>query len=110
MVHSNGKSQDQTTINLKEYRKEQRWLAFQRDDGLCQICLREHNRLRRADDVHHVFGRSRRVDWREHHTSLMCVCRECHPSPLYLHNPETSDHEIAKLMRNINKETQENGM
>jgi len=43
------------------------------------------------DEVHHVYGRAKRkasgpLDlgeyWREHYTSLICVCRYCHPQPI----------------------------
>lgn len=35
-----------------------------------------------STQVHHIYGRSRQPDWREHYTSLMGVCNECHPRPI----------------------------
>lgn len=68
---------------LKEYRKSQASLAVFRDDGMCAICHFRYHRDRRMDDVHHVFGRGRNIyDPREQFTSLLCVCRECHPQPI----------------------------
>ena len=61
---------------LKEYRQEQYLLAIERDGGLCRYCGTT------ADDVHHKYGRGKESgDPREHHSSLLCTCRACHPPP-----------------------------
>lgn len=84
---------------LAMYRIEQAQHVVERDGGLCQLCLLHH-----GEDVHHVFGRGREVSsWREHHTCLMLVCRDCHPSPLYAHDPARSVHPIAERMREVNE-------
>jgi hypothetical protein len=88
---------------LADYRLEQRKLAVERDDGLCQICLRVHGRTRLAQACHHVFGRSRKVDWRENSASLMCVCDECHPPPISL-NYKDKDEWIVLLLKEMNSE------
>ena len=73
-----------------------------RDGGLCRICNDKRDALERAVDVHHVFGRGNDISsWREDYTALMCVCRACHPAPLYSHNWD-SDHPVVVLARKIN--------
>ena len=63
---------------LRLWRATQYRKAIERDKGMCRICNK-----RVAVDVHHVYGRGRSTgDWREHHTSLMSVCRGCHPQPI----------------------------
>ena len=85
---------------LADYRHQQAEMAIERDGGMCQICASK-GVVRQATDVHHVFGRGYAGSRREDHTGLMCVCRECHPAPLYNHD-WGSDHEIMKLARKIN--------
>lgn len=83
---------------LATYRRKQAEIAAERDEGVCQLCGGP------GDDVHHVFGRGRTVENpRERHTALMVVCRECHPAPLYSHDPGTSEHKVAVRMREINE-------
>lgn len=83
---------------LATYRRKQAEIAVERDEGVCQLCGGPGN------DVHHVFGRGRTVeDPRESHTALMVVCRECHPAPLYSHDPGSSEHKVAVRMREINE-------
>ena len=62
---------------LHVYRRRQYELAVDRDRGRCVFCGKE------AVDVHHAFGRGKHAgDKREHFTSLMCVCRACHPGKI----------------------------
>ena len=60
-------------------------LAIERDGGLCTICYFKHNRKRRYEEVHHVYGRARSMDtlWREMAVNLLCVCKECHPPAIF---------------------------
>lgn len=60
-------------------------IAIERDGGLCTICYFLHNRTRRYQEVHHVYGRARNEDtlWREMAVNLLCVCKECHPPAIF---------------------------
>ena len=90
-------------LALKEHRKEQYKLAIERDRGLCVICKRKHGCTRKADDVHHVFGRGRSAsDWRECYRSLMCVCRECHPQPIRIKGASKNLEWVEELLDNAN--------
>lgn len=69
--------------DLGSFRRIQSALAIQRDGNLCAICWFQHNRETPRADIHHVYGHGKKAgDWREHHTSLLCVCKSCHPSPI----------------------------
>lgn len=54
--------------------------------------------------IHHIYGRSRKIDWREHYTNLMSVCTECHPQPI-IQKPASEYlrwvEEIAEQMNEI---------
>lgn len=68
---------------IDEYREQQALLAIWRDSGYCTICWFYHKRQRAFQQVHHVYGRSRKMDsFREQYNSLLCVCLECHPLPI----------------------------
>lgn len=68
---------------LSVFRRVNAARAIERDNGQCVICYYNHGVEQRYDDVHHVYGRGREAgDDREHYTSLMCVCRGCHPMPI----------------------------
>ena len=67
-------ARDNRRERLRVYRREQYALAMDRDRGRCVFCGEP------AVDVHHAYGRARDIGSpREHFTSLMCVCRKCHP-------------------------------
>ena len=69
--------------DLRNFRAENAQVAIDRDGGLCAICYFKYNRIRPYDDVHHVYSRGKRAgDCRERYTSLLCVCRQCHPLPI----------------------------
>lgn len=62
-----------------EYAQLQAQRVVFRDNGLCINCYFVHGRAKKYDEVHHFYGRGRDAgDWREHHTSLGCLCRSCH--------------------------------
>lgn len=68
---------------LLDYRRVQSALAIQRDENLCAICYFQYNRATPRAEIHHVYGRGKHAgDWREHYSSLLCVCKACHPSPI----------------------------
>ena len=94
----------QQKAELRAYRQQQAALAIWRDRGLCVICYFKHKRLIAFDDVHHVFGRGRKIDsWREKFRNLMCVCRECHPQPAS--DPKATKHQdIVELLEKANRE------
>lgn len=67
---------------LDMYRGTQRMLCVDRDHASCVICWFRDGVKTRYQDIHHIYGRGKKVgDWREHYTNLMCVCRKCHPLP-----------------------------
>jgi hypothetical protein len=73
--------------NLKLYRKINKIICIERDAGKCAIHYFNKGEEVLACDVHHVFGRGKVAgDYREHYTNLMCVCRECHPLPIFTAN------------------------
>ncbi len=75
---------------LKAYRQVNKLLAIHRDSNLCAVCFFLHDKKKRADDVHHVYGRGQKAgDWRERYINLLCVCREHHPLPIQI--PKAND-------------------
>jgi len=89
--------------DLLLYRASQRELAIERDGGLCQICAAEGIH-READDVHHVYGRGHKAgDWREDYKNLMCVCRECHPMPIFSKPAGENLRWVEEILEKINE-------
>ncbi len=95
------RQKQRASFRLADHRRQQALRAKDRDSWRCQICA-DKGVTTRALDVHHIFGRGRtKGDWRENYMALLCVCRACHPAPLYSHDWK-SDHEIVALARRIN--------
>lgn len=70
---------------LKKYTQTQAPLAISRDGDQCAICWFRDGVHKRREEVHHVYGRGRASgDFREHYTSMLCVCKECHPPPIQI--------------------------
>lgn len=68
---------------LNNYRHIQSLLAANRDGGLCVFHYFLKGQKVQKQDIHHCFGRGDQAgDWREHYTSLLSTCRECHPLPM----------------------------
>lgn len=87
---------------VKAYRSEQAKLAIYRDNALCAIHFFSHGVRRPYEEVHHVFGRGRDAgDWREHVSSLLCVCRQCHPAGA-ARAPNGPHHPIIRILRKAN--------
>ena len=84
---------------LKLWRATQYRKAIDRDGGLCRICDKMV-----VQEIHHIWGRgSDMFDWREDYTSLISVCRKCHPRPIH-HRPPKKDMEwIEELQKKINQ-------
>jgi hypothetical protein len=62
-----------------EYASAQAQQTIFRDDALCINCFFTYGIVREFDEVHHFYGRGRDADdWREHHSSMGCLCRKCH--------------------------------
>jgi hypothetical protein len=90
-------------VNLKEYRHIARDAAVQRDGGFCMICKWTCGITTPYAEVHHVFGRGATSDSvKEKFTSLMCVCRACHPQPILLPPYASWQFEILTVWRNMN--------
>jgi hypothetical protein len=89
--------------DLKMYRRIQSALAIRRDNDQCVICHFRYNRKRRREEIHHVYGRARRSgEWREHYTSLMSVCKDCHPPPIQTPGGNHDFSWVEELLREAN--------
>lgn len=90
---------------LDLYRSVQRMLVIDRDDGSCVICWFKHGRMRKANEVHHVYGRGKKAgDWREQYTRLMCVCKECHMQAPPAQDRHSKQAWVIELLDKANKE------
>lgn len=97
-------SQEKETArsNLSRHRKIQRLIAMERDKGCCVFHFYNLNKKVEAVDVHHVFGRGKSPDDdREHYTSLVCTCRECHPLPAK--DPKGKQSDIISILKKANE-------
>ena len=54
-----------------------RQMAKQRDNYLCQACLR-NGKVKRAEEVHHLKPTNAYPDLALDMSNLTCLCRECH--------------------------------
>lgn len=94
-----------TDNKLKFYRRLQRAIAIERDNGLCAICFFKHSKKVKAQEVHHVYGRNKKIGTREHYTCLLCVCRDCHPQPITSHVASTAEQEeIVDILHKANEQ------
>ena len=83
------------------YIGEQAPIAIFRDEGYCIFCYFVEGKLVPYEEVHHFYGRGREEgDWREHYSSLGCVCKKHHPRPIHV---EGKHPEIEKVLRMANK-------
>jgi len=97
------KKQEQVDA-LHDYRRVQSALAISRDNDQCVICWFMHHRKRKRAEIHHVYSRSREAgDWREQYTSLMCVCKECHPQPIKILGGSANLSWIEDVLRQANE-------
>lgn len=88
---------------LSDYRKAMREHAVFRDNNLCMICRWTKGVSTPYAEVHHVFGRGTSVQSvKENPSSLMCVCRACHPHPILVPMLSNDDKEILAVWRNMN--------
>jgi len=88
---------------LKKFREQQYQYAKIRDNGACTICFYNNGVLRNASEVHHVYSRGRaRGDWREHFTSLLCVCQQCHPMPIQIPGANSSLSWVEEVLLKAN--------
>ena len=62
--------------DLREYRREQAVKAIHRDGGLCVRCYWFPGRIKEFEHIHHARGRG--TYEKEHYTSLLCLCVQCH--------------------------------
>ena len=94
------KANEKRKRELAAYRKEQRALAIERDEGGCRFC-----EVARGTDVHHAYGRGRQAeDWREHFSNLITTCQSCHPAPIYVQPPKPHLEYVVELLDKINTE------
>jgi len=68
-------------------------------------CFWIHNKSRKGSEVHHVFGRGRCPgDIKEKYTSLMTVCRDCHPEPILAPTSSEWKNAVLYVWRKMNTE------
>lgn len=88
---------------LKEYRATQALLAIHRDNALCAIHYFRDKMRVPGNQVHHVYGRSRRAgDWRENYESLLCVCIACHPLPIQIKGASPNLDWVEEILEQAN--------
>ncbi|MDK9867046.1 MULTISPECIES: HNH endonuclease [Staphylococcus] len=73
---------DEDTAKSKRLYKSKDWMklrhmALERDNYLCQICLRK-NRFTKANLVHHMIYVKSDFEKALDLDNLMCVCSKCH--------------------------------
>lgn len=94
---------------LQKYRGSQVPIAISRDNDQCAICHFKHGRYRKRQEVHHVYSRGRKSgDFREHYTSMLCVCKECHPPPIQIPGGSATLGWVEDILKRAN-ETPING-
>lgn len=97
-------AKQQRQQGLKAFRQQQVAIAIERDDDQCAICWFRYGRSRRREEVHHVYSRGKQAgDWRERYTSLLCVCRECHPLPVKSPGGSKSLGWVEDILRQANE-------
>lgn len=88
--------------DLRAYRREQAVKAIHRDEGLCVYCYWFIGRIREFDHVHHARGRG--TYEKEHYTSLLCLCVQCHEVFLAMRSEGKPRHQDQlSLLKVVNK-------
>jgi hypothetical protein len=91
-------------VELSAYRKEARSVAILRDGGFCMMCYWLDDKRTPFTDVHHVFGRGTSICDKENPSSLMSVCRKCHPQPILMVRHLTGwKHAVLYTWLNMNQ-------
>lgn len=61
------------------YARKQAAITIFRDNATCIVCWHKLGLDTAYDEVHHFYGRGTdEDDWREHHSSLGCLCKIHH--------------------------------
>ena len=91
-------------LELRAFRLKQGMLAHHRDNGWCVRCYFKFGRYRPKAHIHHVYGRSSKLDnWREDYTSLMSLCYFCHVKLRPIRVKGAVKHkEVEELLKNAN--------
>lgn len=90
--------------DLRAYRREQVAIAILRDNDQCAIHFFLHGENRRREEVHHIYSRGRQAgDFREHYTSLLCVCKECHPMAIQTPGASATLGWVEEIARKANE-------
>lgn len=76
--------------------KRLRLLALQRDNGLCQECLR-NNRIKTATEVHHILPRSTHPELAFELSNLESLCWDCHEATKPRKRTDTLPVRIIKM-------------
>jgi hypothetical protein len=90
-------------VELSEYRVIQRRLAILRDDGCCVLCWKEKHKRIPFDDVHHVYGRSHKLNEKENYRNLLSLCRSCHQSLDAIRSVDSNFIWVAEVLEYANK-------
>jgi hypothetical protein len=98
------KQKKERKSSLVEYRHNQVALAILRDADVCALCWILQTKRTPRTQVHHVYGRGKDAgDWREHYTSLLCVCNECHPLPIQTPGANADLAYVEEVLRLANE-------
>jgi hypothetical protein len=89
---------------LKAYRSVNVALAIERDNNQCVFCYFLHGMSAPRQEVHHVYSRGKKAgSFREHYTSLLCTCKECHPLPIQTPGASGSLAWVEAVLRKANE-------
>jgi len=77
--------------------------AVFRDNGLCMMCKWIYGLTTPYQEVHHVFSRGKSIkSIKEYPSSLMSVCRSCHPNPILVLPTQDWQFAVLTVWRNMN--------
>lgn len=92
------------SMEIREHRELHRNIAILRDDGYCVLHFFKERKYVRAQDVHHVYGRSPDPgNPCEHYTRLMSLCRACHSEIDAILSPRSQYLWVADYLEKANK-------
>lgn len=96
--HSQRDKNTEERKRLNRYRQKQREIVFERDEGLCIVCLVKYKKYEPAVEIHHTLGRGswETRNWYERQEVLISLCRSCHTE---IHSiGSLSKEEVKKIL------------
>lgn len=89
---------------LRNYRREQVAIAILRDNNQCVFHYFLRGEYKQREEVHHVYSRGREAgSFREHYTSLVCTCKECHPMAIQTPGASATLGWVEEVVRKANE-------